>query len=119
MNSQNTKVGIPLATSKPDVDRIMGKIKDHDSKNNPYVCVQLEYRNIVLLGRSRSGKSTIIDVINDVFHRAQMAQLAPDTRVLGYTKVLAEKNDGTHYFFTFIDPRGFFDKVLISEPDSN
>ena len=118
MNSQNAKVRIPLTTSKPDVDRIMEKIKDHDSKNNPYVCVQSEDRNIVLLGRARTGKSTMIAVINDIFHRAQITQLASGTRELGYTKVLTAKNDGTRYFFTFIDVPGFFDKVLISEPDS-
>lgn len=99
----------------PARKEVMQKIKDWNERNNPFRYIKSEDRNMVIMGRARTGKSTIIEVINNVFYKSQMLDLGSTTRDLAFRKILTETPDGLRYFFTFIDTPGFYDKALVKK----
>ena len=69
-----------------------------------------EERNILLMGRTRTGKSTIAKVLEDVLHEPEPLTIYSQTRRTEVTKFFTtDKTAGRSYHFSIIDTPGFFD----------
>jgi GTP-binding protein EngB required for normal cell division len=100
---------IRRTTQKVDIKEIWENIRFTDATHNPYKFIHCEERNIVLMGRSRTGKSTVAKVMNNVFHFSGDKTLFSETKEIEFFKVTTSTNDGRHYYFNIIDIPGFFD----------
>jgi GTP-binding protein EngB required for normal cell division len=96
-------------SQKVDIDEIWKNIRFTDEEHNPYKFIHCEERNIVLMGRSRTGKSTIAKVMGDVFHFSGEKSLFSETKQIDFHKVTTSTANGRHYYFNIIDVPGFFD----------
>lgn len=96
-------------TQKADINEIWKNIRFTDAEYNPYKFIHCSERNIVLMGRTRTGKSTVAKVMGDVFHFSEPHKLFSETKQIEFHKVTTGTNDGRHYYFNIIDIPGFFD----------
>ena len=96
-------------TQRADIEEIWRNIKFTDDEYNSYKFIHCEERNIILMGRSRTGKSTVAKVMGDVFHFSEEKTLFSETKNVEFRKVTTATNDGRHYYFNIIDIPGFFD----------
>jgi GTP-binding protein EngB required for normal cell division len=96
-------------TQKVDIQEIWKNIEFTDAEHNPYQFIHCEERNIVLMGRARTGKSTVSKVMANVFHFSEEKALFSQTKHIEFHKVTTGTTDGRHYYFNIIDIPGFFD----------
>lgn len=96
-------------TQKSDINEIWKNIKYTDAEYNPYKFIHCNERNLVLMGRSRTGKSTVAKVMDNVFHFSEEKALFSETKQVEFHKVKTGTRDGRHYYFNIIDIPGFFD----------
>jgi GTP-binding protein EngB required for normal cell division len=96
-------------TQRADIQEIWKNIQFTDVEHNPYKFIHCQERNIVLMGRSRTGKSTVAKVMGDVFHFSTEKTLFAETKQVEFHKVKTGTTDGRHYYFNIIDVPGFFD----------
>lgn len=96
-------------TPKVNIDEIWKNIRYTDERYNEYQFIHCEERNIVLMGRSRTGKSTVAKVLEDVFHFSEERSLFAQTKQIDFHKVKTGTANGHHYYFNIIDVPGFFD----------
>jgi GTP-binding protein EngB required for normal cell division len=80
------------------------------SRKNEYAFVECTYRNMVLIGRTRTGKSTISDTLQDPFHLPSLPVLFAGTRRIAFNRITTT-HQGNSYFFTIIDSPGLYDVV--------
>ncbi|CAF3420899.1 unnamed protein product, partial [Rotaria sp. Silwood2] len=66
-------------------------------------------RNIVLIGRSRTGKSTIASVIENILYKPPQRELYSETKDVTFHKVATDAKSTQRYYFNIIDTPGFFE----------
>jgi GTP-binding protein EngB required for normal cell division len=103
-------------TQKVDINEIWANIRFTDAEHNPYKFIHCEERNLVLIGRSRTGKSTVSKVMGDVFYMSTEKTLFSETKNVEFHKVTTGTRDGRHYYFNIIDVPGFFDISADAKP---
>ena len=96
-------------TPKVSIEEIWKNIRYTDDRYNEFQFTHCDERNLVLLGRSRTGKSTVAKVMEDVFHFSEERALFAQTKQIEFHKVKTGTGDGRHYYFNIIDVPGFFD----------
>jgi GTP-binding protein EngB required for normal cell division len=92
-----------------NIEEFIANIREKDRTDNPFQFHQCIDRNIILIGRTRTGKSTISEVINNVMSVAKTNELYSQTRTIQFKTISTEARDNIWYFFNFIDLPGFFD----------
>jgi GTP-binding protein EngB required for normal cell division len=80
------------------------------SRENEYAFMECTYRNLVLIGRTRTGKSTISDTFQDPLHLPSLPGLFAGTRNIAFNRITTT-HQGNSYFFTIIDSPGLYDVV--------
>lgn len=69
-----------------------------------------EERTIVLIGRTRTGKSTIAEVLADALYQPKQLSIYSETRATTATNFFTtDKRTKNSYRFTIVDSPGFFD----------
>ena len=69
-----------------------------------------EERTIMLLGRTRTGKSTIAEVLRSTLYKSKRLNIYSETREATIKHFFTtDKNSKKSYLFTIIDTPGFFD----------
>ncbi|CAF3707462.1 unnamed protein product [Didymodactylos carnosus] len=77
---------------------------------------RLTTRNIVLIGRSRSGKSTIAHVIEDFKYVPPLRKFYSETREIEFHKIASTLiQSNTVFHFNVIDTPGFYETARSSE----
>ena len=92
-----------------NIDDFMRDLREKDAGLNPFQFWRCEDRNIVLIGRTRTGKSTIAEVVKDIMHVASPQQLYSETKQIQYHSIATDTAERKWYHFNFIDIPGFFD----------
>lgn len=93
-----------------EFEAIEEKLRKSDKENNLYQFTDCDNRNIILFGRARTGKTTIVNVIKDATYVAKEPQLYAETRKPEFHSVSTYDTDNNkYYYFNFIDIPGFFD----------
>jgi GTP-binding protein EngB required for normal cell division len=92
-----------------NIEEFLRNLREIDKANNPYQFQQCFDRNIILIGRTRTGKSTIANVINDITYVSKAYELYAQTRTIEFTTISTEAKDNIWYYFNFTDVPGFFD----------
>ena len=92
-----------------NIDDFMRGLREKDANSNPFQFWRCEDRNVVLIGRTRTGKSTIAQVVNDILHVAGPQELYSETKHIQYHSIATDTKDRLWYHFNFIDVPGFFD----------
>ena len=91
------------------MEQVKRNLHDADKIKNKYKFQACIDRNVILIGRSRSGKSTVAEVIEDIFYTATDTELYTETNVAIFHKLICPAiDDGLGAFFTVIDTPGFF-----------
>ena len=106
--SLHLSVASPHTEVSEDFENMMNELKHRNIDQNPFtfqVCVS---RNILLLGRTRTGKSTIAKVIENNLHIPELRRLYAETRKIHFNRIAGEC-DGIMYHFNIIDSPGLFD----------
>jgi GTP-binding protein EngB required for normal cell division len=98
-----------LRQSEANIDEFLRELQEKDRERNPYRFHPSVDRNIVLIGRTRTGKSTLVNVINDIFYVASAHELYSRTQKIEFQTISTDTQDGIWYYFNFIDVPGFFD----------
>ncbi|CAF4656443.1 unnamed protein product, partial [Didymodactylos carnosus] len=90
--------------------------KKADEKYNKYKFNKCVARNIVLIGRSRSGKSTIAHVIEDFKYVPPLRKFYSETREIEFHKIASTLiQSNTVFHFNVIDTPGFYETARSSE----
>lgn len=85
-------------------------VKSGIRKNDPYPMEETRTRNIIMLGRSGSGKTTAINVIKDICAQSQPRSLFSDTYGAKFQSFsLDDKKSKTKYTLNIIDTPGVND----------
>jgi GTP-binding protein EngB required for normal cell division len=100
---------IRRTTQNVKIEEIWKNIDYTDSEYNPYRFIHCKERNIVLIGRSRTGKSTVAKVMGDIFHFSVEKTLYSETKQIDFHKITTNARNDGRYFFNIIDVPGFFD----------
>ena len=88
------------------ITQLIEKVVMSQKKYRSSRCVE---RNIVLVGRSRSRKSTLAKVIEDVLFRPDRVSLETETQGVQLHKVATDGNDGTRLYFNIVGTPGFYE----------
>lgn len=64
----------------------------------------------MLIGRSRTGKTTLAKVIEDIFYRSGDRELFAQNRGVEFLKVATDAADGSRLYFNVVDTPGFFEQ---------
>jgi GTP-binding protein EngB required for normal cell division len=99
-------------TNDVDIDEFLRNLREMDKTNNPFQFHKCIDRNIILIGRTRTGKSTISNVINDITYVSKAHELYAETRAIQIKTISTETKDNVWYYFNFIDVPGFFDIAI-------
>ena len=91
-------------------EQILDKLKEKFGMQIDYQFFECNYRNLVILGRTRTGKSTISSMIKDPFYIPPLPSLFACTREITFDRVTTNHN-GDYCFFTIIDSPGLYDKM--------
>ena len=93
-----------------DMNTVEKNLEATDLKHNKYRFNRCTDRNIVLIGRSRTGKSTLAKVLEDIFHRVGDRELYSETKGIEFLKVATDVSDGTRLYFNVVDTPGFYEQ---------
>ena len=102
---------VVVSKHSEDMDTYQNMMNELKSKQNDRegfkfrVCVP---RNILLFGRTRTGKSTIAKVIENPLYIPEPRRLYAETREICFNQIAGECDD-TVYHFNIIDSPGLFD----------
>ncbi|CAF3594785.1 unnamed protein product [Rotaria socialis] len=96
----------------PDFNDMMNEVKKWSNQNNKYLIRHTITHNLILMGKTRSGKTTIAKVIENPCY------MPPDGKIYSETKQIAIHsvstaliNSNSIYSLNIIDTPGMFDKV--------
>jgi GTP-binding protein EngB required for normal cell division len=92
-----------------NIDEFLANLQETDKAANPFQFHKCLDRNIILIGRTRTGKSTIANVVNDITHVSTAHELYSQTQTIQFKTISTDTRDNIWYFFNFIDLPGFFD----------
>ena len=95
-----------------NIEEFLQNLREIDKTNNPYQFHKCSDRNIILMGRTRTGKSTIADVINDIKHVSKSHELYSQNQTINFKTISTDTNNDMCYYFNFIDLPGFFDMSI-------
>lgn len=95
-------------------DELMGKIKNTVDQNNKLPFVKSITRNIILMGRTRTGKSTVARTLNNVCYIPQSnLSLYSETKEIEIHRVASPLMVNKEKFsFNIIDTPGFYDQTV-------
>ncbi len=102
-----------------DMDKVLKNLKVTDETHNKYRFTRCIDRNIVLIGRSRTGKTTLTKVIEDIFYRSGDRELYAENRGVEFLKVATDASDGSRLYFNVVDTPGFFEQTTELVNNSN
>ena len=116
-NADQAKVKTHNTESDRDVSVDAGVLNVSLSSNAPTNAEPMEYklciceeRTLLLIGRSRTGKSIISKVLRDVKHVAPPWSLYSETRAPNIQRLVVKRpSDKKSYMMKIIDTPGFFD----------
>lgn len=94
-----------------NADRMLARLREEMGSQNTYPFVDSTFRNMVIVGRIRTGKSTIPNTIKDPFRIPEMPDLYAATRGITFNRMMTVHED-IPYYFTIIDSPGLFDIVI-------
>jgi GTP-binding protein EngB required for normal cell division len=80
-------------------------------KDNKYPFRECISRNVFLLGRTRTGKSTISRVLRNPHHIPELAGLYAEDRNISFNEI-ATTNESNVYYIKIIDSPGFYDQTI-------
>ncbi|CAF1395219.1 unnamed protein product [Rotaria socialis] len=96
----------------PDFNEMMNEVKQWSNQNNKYLIRHTRTHNLLLMGKTRTGKTTIAKVIENPCY------IPPDRKIYSETKQITIHsvsttliNSNNIYSFNIIDTPGMFDKV--------
>lgn len=92
-----------------NIDEFIENLRTSDKINNPFPFHKSDDRNIILIGRSRTGKTTIANVISDITYVSKAHELYSQTQTVQFKTISTDTKGDLWYFFNFIDVPGFFD----------
>jgi GTP-binding protein EngB required for normal cell division len=93
-----------------DMDIIEKNLIETDKIHNDYKFQACTDRNIILVGRTRTGKSTLVDVLGNVFNTTTESGYYTETELSRYERFTSPTLDGkTRLFLTVVDTPGFFE----------
>lgn len=69
-------------------DEKVWRVQTEVRRNNQYTLQLAQVRNVLVVGRTRSGKSTVVGVLKDPVYEAEMLSLFPIKPVQGSTASL-------------------------------
>ena len=88
------------------------ELKISDKRNNPFQFRRCDNRNIILVGRSCTGKTTIANVVKDSLHVTSAPHLYSETREPVFHQVSTyDADQDIFYFFNFVDIPGLYDQT--------
>jgi GTP-binding protein EngB required for normal cell division len=91
-------------------DQMMNKLNEEMGVQNEYKFSSCADRNLVLIGRTRTGKSTISNMIRDPLYMPPLASLFAGTRNITFNLITTTHKENA-YFFTIIDSPGLYDSM--------
>jgi GTP-binding protein EngB required for normal cell division len=89
---------------------MMATLKQAMSQQNEYTFSAGADRNMVLIGRTRTGKSTISEMIRNPLYVPPLASLFAGTRSITFNRISTTHEDNS-YFFTIVDSPGLYDSM--------
>lgn len=95
------------------MDEVQKNLEATDAKHNKYRFTRCIDRSIVLIGRSRTGKTTMTKVIEDIFYRSGDIELYSESKGVEFLKVAKDASDGTRLYFNVVDTPGFFEQTTM------
>lgn len=104
--------------SDVDMDKVRRNLEATDEKHNKYRFSRCIDRNIVLIGRSRTGKSTLTKVLENTFYRSGDRQLYSETKGVEFLKVATDALDGRRLYFNVVDTPGFYEQSTTALADN-
>eukprot|EP01084_Bolivina_argentea_P194628 333958_1 len=83
------------------------------SEDLEYELVKAEVRNIIFAGKSRSGKSTLIEVLKDVNHSPKEMDILAGTQAASLaTFTMESKQQNKNLHFNIMDTPGLYERQL-------
>jgi len=95
-------------SNEADMDRVEANLSHTDEQHNKYKFVKCVERNVLLIGRTRTGKSTIARVLQDCLNTTTASSLYSETKEVSVTKVITG-TENQKLFCNIIDTPGLFD----------
>jgi GTP-binding protein EngB required for normal cell division len=92
-----------------NIEEFLQNLSEIDKINNPFKFHKCYDRNVILIGRTRTGKSTMASVVNDITYVSKAHELYSQTQKIQFKTISTETKDNVWYYFNFIDVPGFFD----------
>ncbi|CAF3615678.1 unnamed protein product [Rotaria sp. Silwood1] len=96
----------------PDFDYMMDEVKQWSDENNKYLISHTITHNLLLMGKTRTGKTTIAKVLEKPYYVPPDPNIHSETQqVTIHPVAITSIHNNIIYCFNIIDTPGMFDKV--------
>ena len=96
----------------PDFDEMMDEVNKWSYEHNKYLIRHTNTHNLLLMGKTRTGKTTIGKVLENPCYVPQDAKLHSETKEVTIDTIATTTiNNNIIYCFNIIDTPGLFDRV--------